>query len=289
MKIIRILIALTVISLLAACQAGFMRSLKVPYAFSAYQKTTLSYGNDAAQRMDVYRPTAAQYQGKKLPVIVFFFGGSWRNGRRAWYEFFAAHYALKGYVVVVPDYRKAPNYIFPSFVEDAAAGVAYVRDHSEQLNVDKNRLFVMAHSAGAHIAALLLLDPQYLQAVHMSPTEIKGFVGLSGPYDFLPMTDPLVIAVFKGDANLPESQPINYAQFAAQAPPMLLIHGQDDELVYPKNSVNLAAKVNAAGGHAEVVVLPKTGHVKTLFQAGRGLRGLAPEVDTLVLEFLAPK
>ena len=286
MKLTRILIAITMLSLLAACQAGFMRTLKVPYAFSAYQKSTLSYGSDAAQRLDVYRPTAAQYQDKTLPVVVFFFGGSWRNGQRAWYEFFAAHYALKGYVVVVPDYRKAPNYIFPSFVEDAAASVAYVRDHAGQLNVDKKRLFVMAHSAGAHIAGLLMLDAQYLQAKGMSASEIKGFIGLSGPYDFLPMTDPLVIAVFKGDANLPESQPINYAQFGAQAPPMLLIHGQDDRLVYPKNSVNLAAKVNAAGGQAKLVVLPKTGHVKTLFQAGRGLGGLAPEVEPLVLEFL---
>ena len=287
MKPTRLLIIFTILSLLAACQAGFMRSLKVPYSLSPYQKSTLNYGNDPAQRLDVYRPTSAQFQGKKLPVIVFFFGGSWRNGKRAWYEFFAAHYALKGYVVVVPDYRKAPNYIFPSFVEDAAASVAYVRDHAGQLNVDQKRLYVMAHSAGAHIAALMLLDPQYLQAKQMSATEIKGFIGLSGPYDFLPMTDPLVIAVFKGDANLPESQPINYAQFGAKVPPMLLIHGQDDTLVYPKNSVNLAAKVNAAGGQAEVVLLPKTGHVTTLFQAGRGLRGLAPEVDTRVMEFLA--
>lgn len=287
MKATRLLIILTMLSLLAACQAGFMRALKVPYALSAYQKTTLSYGTDPAQRLDVYRPTAAQFKDKTLPVIVFFFGGSWRNGKRAWYEFFAAHYALKGYVVVVPDYRKAPDYIFPSFVDDAAASVAYVRDHASQLNVDQNRLYVMGHSAGAHIAALLMLDARYLQAKQMSAKEIKGFIGLSGPYDFLPMTDPLVIAVFKGNANLAESQPINYAQFGAQAPPMLLIHGQDDALVFPKNSVNLAAKVNASGGHAEVEVLAKTGHVKTLFQAGRGLRGLAPEVDTLVLEFLA--
>ena len=163
MKLTRLLIALTVLSLLAACQAGFMRSLKVPYSFSAYQKSTLSYGSDAAQRLDVYRPTAAQYRGKKLPVIVFFFGGSWRNGQRAWYEFFAAHYALQGYVVVVPDYRKAPNYIFPSFVEDAAAGIAYVRDHADQLNVDQNRLFVMAHSAGAHMYGLQILRIQQKQ------------------------------------------------------------------------------------------------------------------------------
>jgi acetyl esterase/lipase len=92
--------------------------------------------------------------------------------------------------------------------------------------------------------------------------------------------------VFNGDANLPASQPIEFANSAAQAPPMLLIHGSDDQLVWPKNSRNLAARVNAAGGKAQVVVVAKTGHVKTLFQAGRGLRWLAPEVEPLVLTFL---
>jgi acetyl esterase/lipase len=275
---------LTILSLtilLSACQAGFMRALKVPYSLSAYQKTTLNYGADPAQKMDVYRPTAGRFRTQKLPVIVFFFGGSWRSGKRAWYEFFAAHYALKGYVVAVPDYRKAPDFIFPSFMDDAAASVAFAAK-----NLGQNRLYVMGHSAGAHMGALLLLDPQYLHKQNMAPSDIKGFIGLSGPYDFLPMTDPLVVAVFKGDANLPESQPIHFASAGGAAPPMLLIHGQDDALVFPKNSLNLAVKVNAAGGDAQVVVLAKTGHVKTLFQAGRGMRWLAPEVDARVLEFL---
>ncbi len=284
MKPFRLLTILTLTSFLAACQAGFMRALKVPYGLSAYQKTTLSYGADAAQKMDVYRPSAARFRDQKLPIIVFFFGGSWRSGKRAWYEFFAAHYALKGYVVAVPDYRKAPDFIFPSFMEDAAASVAYA---AKNLSADNKHLFVMGHSAGAHMGALLLLDPHYLQAQNIAPSDIKGFIGLSGPYDFLPMTDPLVVAVFKGDANLAASQPIHFASSgAAAAPPMLLIHGQDDGLVFPKNSLNLGAQINASGGHAKVVVLAKTGHVKTLFQAGRGMTWLAPEVDVRVLEFL---
>jgi acetyl esterase/lipase len=280
------LLSLLIMLTLAGCQATFMRSLKAPYLFSAYQKTSHAYGSDAQQVLDVYRPTAKAFQGKKLPVIVFFFGGSWRNGERAWYEFFAAHYALKGYVVVLPDYRKAPQNLFPDFMTDAARSVAFTRAHVGEWQGDVAQMFLMGHSAGAHMAALLCLDQRYLRAENLQPSVFKGFIGLSGPYDFLPMTDPLVIEVFNGDANLPASQPIQFAQSGSQAPPMLLIHGNDDQLVWPKNSRNLAERVNAAGGKAQVVVLAKTGHVKTLFQAGRGLRWLAPEVDTLVLTFL---
>jgi acetyl esterase/lipase len=273
--------------LLGACQAGFMRSLKLPYALSAYQKSSLSYGADAMQRIDIYRPTSQRFDGQKLPVVVFYFGGSWRSGKPAWYEFFAARLALQGYLVMVPDYRKAPNFIFPSFMEDAARALRFSQAQAPQFGGDAQQLFVMGHSAGAHMAALLCLDARYLATQDMRPADINGFIGLSGPYDFLPMTDPLVVEVFQGDANLPASQPINFAQFGAAAPPMLLIHGETDALVYPKNSVNLAAAVNAVGGRAEVAVMPKIGHAKPLFQAARGLRWLAPEVDPLVLGFLA--
>jgi acetyl esterase/lipase len=280
-------LVLPVALLLSACQAGFMRSLKAPHVFSAYQKTSVAYGSDAAQVMDVYRPTAARFRGRRLPVIIFFFGGSWRTGELAWYEFFAAHYALKGYVVVVPNYRKAPAHIFPAFLEDAARAVASVQRRCGEWQGDADQLVLMGHSAGAHMAALLLLDPHYLAAHNLKPALFRAFVGLSGPYDFLPMTDPLVVEVFQGDANLPASQPLNFAGSAASAPPMLLAHGAKDALVWPKNSVNLARAVNAAGGKATVLVVPSVGHVSTLFQAARGLHWLAPTLDSAVDRFLA--
>lgn len=271
---------------LAACQGGVMRTLKAPYVFSPYHKTTLSYGAHATQKLDVYRPTAPKFANKTLPTIVFYFGGSWRNGKRAWYEFFAAHYCLKGYVVVVPDYRKASEFVFPRFMEDAASAFAFVREHAAGWRSDPEQLFVMGHSAGAHMAALLSLDPQYLAAENLKPSNIAGFVGLSGPYDFLPLTDPLVIEVFGGDALSQASQPINFVEHSVGAPPMLLVHGSKDRLVWPKNSINLAREVNQRGGSAMLLMVPKAGHVKTLVQAARGLHWLAPDIDAAVLAFL---
>jgi acetyl esterase/lipase len=273
-------------SLLAGCQAGFMRSLKVPHVFSAYEKQTIAYGAHSDQRMDVYRPSAKKYIDQQRPMIVFLFGGSWRNGERSWYEFFAARYALKGYVVIVPDYRKASDFVYPSFMEDAARAVAKSIEIAPQLSGNPKQLVLMGHSAGAHIGALLSLNPKFLQRHQLSPQVFSAFVGLSGPYDFLPMTDPLVVEVFNGDANLPASQPINFAANGKLAPPMLLVHGAKDELVWPKNSINLAHAINAAGGSATTLVLDDIGHVRTLFQAGSGLRWLAPEVEPAVDRFL---
>lgn len=284
-KIAQLLVLLMALNL-AACQGGIMRSLKAPYALSPYQKSTQSYGTHKSQKLDVYRPTEKKFAGKTLPMIVFYFGGSWRNGKRVWYEFLAAHYCLQGYVVVVPDYRKAPEFVFPSFMHDAASALAYAHAHATTWQADPTRMLVMGHSAGAHMAALLLLDPSYLAAQQLKPADVAGFVGLSGPYDFLPLTDPLVIEVFNGDALSKASQPINFVQNSAGAPPMLLIHGAKDRLVWPKNSINLAREVNQRGGKATVVIVPKAGHVKTLLQAARGLNWLAPEVDAAVLRFM---
>ena len=263
-----------------------MRTLKAPHVFSPYQKTTLSYGAHTTQKLDVYRPTDKKFVGKTLPMIVFYFGGSWRNGKRGWYEFLAAHYCLQGYIVVLPDYRKAPEFVFPSFMEDAASAFAYALSNASQWQADPQRIFVMGHSAGAHMAALLSLDPRFLAAEQLKPSAIAGFVGVSGPYDFLPLIDPLVIEVFNGDAQSKPSQPINFVQHSADAPPMLLVHGGKDRLVWPKNSINLAREVNKNRGKASVVIVPGAGHIKTLLQAARGLRWLAPEIDQAVLSFL---
>lgn len=284
-KLTRIWVLLASFSL-AACQGTMMRTLKAPYALSPYQKTTLSYGAHAAQKLDVYLPTEKKFADKTLPTIVFYFGGSWRNGKRAWYEFFAAHYCLKGYVVVVPDYRKASEFVFPSFMQDAASAFAYAHKHATQWRSDPNQVFVMGHSAGAHMAALLSLDPQYLAAEKLKPADIAGFVGISGPYDFLPLTDPLVIEVFNGDALSKASQPINFVEHSAGAPPMLLVHGGKDRLVWPKNSINLAGELNQRGGSAKVLIVPKAGHIKTLLHAARGLHWLAPGIDAAIVAFL---
>lgn len=88
--------------------------------------------------------------------------------------------------MALADYRKYPDVKFPAFVEDVASAVAWVHDNIEGYNGDTDRLFLSGHSSGAHMAALVATDAQYLATHDLERAIIAGFAGLSGPYAFVP-------------------------------------------------------------------------------------------------------
>ena len=178
---------------LAACSPVKLLNAAIPS--SGYKKTgAIAYGTDPRQELDVYVPAAPAAATR--PVVVFFYGGSWQNGDRANYLFVAQALTSRGYVAVLPDYRTYPETAFPGFVDDAAAAVRWTRDHAHEFGGDPARLFVMGHSAGAHLAALIATDPRYLAAQAMSKADLRGMIGLAGPYDFLPIKDRTLLDVF---------------------------------------------------------------------------------------------
>ncbi len=206
--------------------------------------------------MDVYRPTAA---AGPLPVVVFFYGGAWRTGKRQDYLFAATELARRGMVVVVPDYRLYPEVPYPVFLQDAASAVATVQLSAASWGGDPRRVVVAGHSAGAWIAAMLALDPEWLAAAGdgsplVGRDNLAGMVGLAGPYDFLPITGADVQQVFAAAPDKRDTQPITYAD--GRNPPMLLLHGDDDDTVYPRNSLALANSVRAAGGTVQETTYP---------------------------------
>ena len=93
---------------------------------------------------------------------------------------------------------------------------AWTRANIARFGGDPHRIFLMGHSAGAQIATLLALDPEYLQAAGLAQRDICGVIGLAGPYDFLPLTEPLYQDIFGPEADWPRSQPIDYV--TPQAP-----------------------------------------------------------------------
>jgi acetyl esterase/lipase len=213
----------------------------------------IRYGDLDRQKLDIYRPD----DNTTHPVIMFIYGGAWNSGSKSIYPFVAATLARRGNVVVVPDYRFYPEVKYPVFLEDNAKAFAWTVAHAQSYN-GNDRFFLMGHSAGAYNAAMLALDPKYLQQAGTSRDRIAGFIGLAGPYNFLPIVDPEVIAVF-GSTDDPSTQPITYVD--ANAPPMLLLAGADDTTVKPQNTVSLGARVNEAGGRATVNIIPGTGHI----------------------------
>jgi acetyl esterase/lipase len=227
------------------------------------------YGAGERLKLDVYAPRAASTRPR--PVILFIYGGSWNSGRRQSYAFAARALAAQGFVVVVPDYRLVPEVRYPDFLRDCAGALHWTRRHAGAWGGDGERIVVSGHSAGAYNAAMLVLDPGLLGA---DKAAVRGFAGLAGPYDFLPLDDDSTIAAFGAWPRPAETQPISHA--SPGAPPVLLLHGEADTRVKPRNSRRLAERLGAAGGDVRLKLYPGLGHVGILTALAMPLRRQAP-------------
>jgi len=261
--------------LLGGCTAAAFVAANAPSAFGPYQRTAgIAYGAQARQRLDVYVPDGKTAEPR--PVIVFIHGGSWQTGSRDQYRFVGAGLAEKGYVSVVASYRLNPDVSFPAFVDDAARAVAWTLRNIDRYGGDPRRVFVMGHSAGAHSAMLLALDPRYLAGAGTSPDKLRGAIGLSGPYDFAIDSD-LLRSVFGSAAEPGDTQPVNFVR--GDAPPLLLIHGTDDTVCWVTHSIRLTELIRAAGGQADLRLYPGLGHGATVGGFSRLGRGTAPTLE----------
>jgi acetyl esterase/lipase len=232
--------------------------------------------------LDVYRPVDADH----APIVVFFYGGDWMRGKRQWYRFAGAALAAHGVIVVIPDYRKYPKVKMEGFMQDAAHAVAWTRDHAEQIGGDPQSIFLMGHSAGGQIAALLATDPTWLEAEGMRPRDLAGFIGLAGVYDFVPIAtkEKDMIGMFgKTLAEQRRAQPVSFVHGAE--PPMLLLHGTADHEVDPSNSKSLARAMEANHEDVTLKLYRGVGHSALLFSMSRPMRDHAPTLDD-VLAFI---
>jgi acetyl esterase/lipase len=226
----------------------------------------LAYGDGNRQAMDLYVPDGL---ARPAPVLLFFYGGSWQSGSKGVYRAFGQAFASQGIITAIADYRLYPQVKYPAFVEDGARAFRFLRDSVAQRGGDPARIVLCGHSAGAYIAAMLALDPLYLGAVDASPAQIRGVIGLAGPYDFLPLYDPVLIDIFGGD-RLMATQPIKYA--TNRAPPMMLAHGTRDTTVGAGNSRRLAARLQQAGNAVTLRLFDGIGHLGLLLSLARGQR-----------------
>ena len=146
------------------------------------------------QKLDVWVPDGAPPANGR-PVLIFWYGGGWAEGKRQQYGFAARAFADEGFTVVLPDYRKVPDVRYPAFLEDGAQAVAWTRDHAADFGGDPDRIGVAGHSAGAYIAVMLALDQRWTEAAGVPDGTIKAGVGLSGPYDFYPFDQKRSITI----------------------------------------------------------------------------------------------
>ena len=265
-------------ALLTGCQSVLFTAINATARSSGLQVSRdVVYDRTHNLALDVYRPKGAH----DLPTVVFFYGGSWKSGKRQWYRWVGEALAQRGLVVMIPTYRLWPNVEMDGFMSDGAHAVAWANQHAASYGGSSDKLFVMGHSAGAHIGALLATDAHWLKDVGMKPRDLQGFVGLAGPYDFLPLKDSDYISMF-GITHAQQllSQPVHFVN--GDEPPMLLMQGTSDDIVAPKNARSLARALREQHEPVKLVMVPDIGHFAVLFSMSRPLRGKAPVLDDAV-------
>ncbi len=233
----------------------------------------VAYGGDPRQQLDLYAPSKA---AGRLPVIVFFYGGSWNSGTKRGYAFVGRALAAQGFLVAVPDYRLVPAVQYPAFLEDSAAAVRWVRGNAARYGGDGDAIVLAGHSAGAYNAAMLALDPKWLGEDRQA---VRGLIGLAGPYDFLPLEPGVALDTFGAVRDPASTQPISYA--TRDDPPVFIGWGTKDTTVRPSNSEHLAARLAAAGVRVEAHPYPGLTHVAMVTALARPFRGHAPVLADL--------
>jgi acetyl esterase/lipase len=245
---------------LAGCTQIGLLAANAPTAFGRFRRIADEpYGNGPRQRLDVYVPEA---RAAPRPLVVFWHGGRWEFGDKGDYRFVGAALAGLGCVAVLPNYRFYPQVRLAGFMDDASRAALWASQNAAGFGADPAQLYLMGHSAGAHLAALATLDTRYLSAPGQPVPAIAGLIGLSGPYDFLPLKEPDLQDMFGPPERYADSQPIHFAR--PDAPRTLLVHGLGDTIVWPRNTRNLAAALSAVGVPVTVRLYPHLRHGETV-------------------------
>lgn len=244
--------------------------------------TDQAYGDDPAQQADVYLPPASvKRPSQGWPVVVFFHGGSWVRGHRSEYRFVGQSLAARGVVAVLADYRLYPQVKYPEFLTDSARVTAWALHRAPSWAADARRVFVMGHSAGAYNAAMLAIDPRWMKQAGAQPRQLAGWIGLAGPYDFLPIQDEEVKPVFLFPHSPPDSQVLFHD--LRGSPPAWLALAPQDPFVDPHiNSVRLHQRLEAMGVPSQLTEVPRASHVSLVAMLSPVFGAWVPLMDELM-------
>lgn len=254
-------------------------------------KATIAAGDHPEQKLLIWGPEERSPSEPLRPVLVFVHGGSWNSGDPDSYGFVGRAFVGQGFVVVLAGYRLGEEGRYPGMIEDIARGFSQVHQEIEAYGGDPQNIVLAGHSAGAYNMMMVALENKWLAPHGLAPKDIAGVVGISGPYDFLPLDTDSTKAAFghvgeggvgEGDA-LKATQPINLIR--GDAPPMLLIHGDADTTVGLFHSERLSEGIAQAGGTVELKTYRDMSHADPLISiAGpwRKKRDIVAEIAEFV-------
>ncbi len=260
---------LALVALAACAPVALLNGITPSGSFS--KAKDISYGELPRQKLDIYK---ADKPRANAPVLVFIHGGSWSEGNKDIYKFLAQGFTVEGFDVVVPNYRLYPEARYPMMIEDTAKAIGFAAKQYPD-----RRLVVMGHSAGAYNMLMTVLDKSYLANENVDLCgRIAGVVSLSGPTGIVALKKEPYITIFP-DRFTGTDAPLN--NVTGPTPPLFFGHGSKDTTVYPQNSQDLAKKIIARGGQAEVKIyegMDHTGAVRVMSKFFDGKADLKADV-----------
>ena len=247
------------------------------------------YGDEPLQDLDIYYPKPLAQAMKKntpikqeYPMVVFVHGGSWESGNKDEYAFVGQSLAQAGYVTAVINYRKAPEHVYPDYVEDTAQAIAWSYKNAARFYADPERLAVIGHSAGAFNAVAAIANEDFLKPYGVKPTDISAVIGIAGPYsyDFRKFSSA---TAFAADATPDKVMPDR--QIKGAQPPYLLLTAEKDTVVYATNTLKMTQALKAAGATVQTSEIAGASHASSIGAMAPPLRWVN-DVRAQVLRYL---
>jgi len=202
-------------------------------------------------RLDVFAPAGA----RNAPVLIFIYGGDWHVHDRKDFSFLGRSLAAEGFVIVLPSYRSWPSANGSQMADDVARAAAWTVHHAREYGGNPNSVILSGHSSGAHLAALIALDSQYLARYAIPTSAIHGVIAISGVEDLRALSDAVIPGAF---GHTPDQRwnfsPLKYVHRGA--PPFALACAQGDAPVFFVQGLYFLVALRAAGGSAEFFTAP---------------------------------
>lgn len=244
-----------------------INTLTPPMGYRVFRNITFDRRHNL--RLDIYVPDGAV----RAPVVVFFYSRRWERGTKSDVIFVGQALSAKGFVVVIPNCRHYPGVRYGQILSDSAQAVTWTHRFVKAYAGSAKKLVVMGFDSGAYNAAMLALDPHWMQKAGGKVDWIRGMIGLSGPYNLLPIMAPDLRAIFAPASRYPLTQPTSWVN--GDNPPLLLVASRADRVVSIKNTNELFYRVEAAHGPVEKVIYRDLSHDMTLDVLSAPLRGRA--------------
>jgi acetyl esterase/lipase len=249
-------------------------------------KKDIAFGKDEKQKLDLYAPRGA----KGAPIVIYVHRGEWTKGDKFEVSYKPKFFTENGIVFISTNYRLYPAAKFPAHAEDVASAVRWAVDHAAEFGGDPKKVFLMGHSAGCHLSTLVALDPKYLAAVKLKPSDIRGVIAWSGgAYDLVDKVaqggsykQHIINAFGPEESAWKDASPVTHAKNAAGGPAFLFAAHEKGGNAH-KAAERLAGLIRDAKGKAEVIVLEDRNH-----QTATHLIG-APgdKTGAIILKFIA--